>query len=407
MKGRLAVVALGTIVLAMAGSARAQQVAPRDIWTQATAAAREGDFDSATKKRGELLAAGRSYGVRRFPAYAAGAAAMASESTANAALVEWGRKTAGELDARSSAAAFNEADRIARTGSWSGAVPLAAQGLLRVFKNYRGRVLSRADLVIVACAAVLVTFIALALALFIRYGRSMAHDFRESVSVRFSGGSVSVLAFALLFLPLFLWLGPMWLLFYWVAIFFGYAGKAERIAAVILLVLVALIPVVVDAMHTAIAGLDSPGRGWQPLPVKSRPISPDALRRLQELLAVVPDDPLAARPRRQPARVRGEGRSGARFTTSAQLSCDPRYAGAHVNRGNLYFLNNEYQAAMNEYQRRRGVGSETGHRVLQPLGGSGEIVQVRSAGRRCSSERARPTAHSSSAPPETRRRRRS
>ena len=58
----------------------------------------------------------------------------------------------------------------------------------------------------------------------------MAHDFRELLSTRFTGGSVSVLAFALLFLPIFLWLGPMWLLFYWFAIFFGYAGvgRARR-----------------------------------------------------------------------------------------------------------------------------------------------------------------------------------
>ena len=49
MKGRLAALAL---VLAVgAANVRAQQqIAPRDIWPQATAAAREGDIDAATTK---------------------------------------------------------------------------------------------------------------------------------------------------------------------------------------------------------------------------------------------------------------------------------------------------------------------------------------------------------------------
>jgi tetratricopeptide (TPR) repeat protein len=350
MKGRLAAVALALIASAMAVNLRAQQIAPRDIWVQATAAAREGDLQAATKKRNELLAAGRSYGIRTFPAYAIGAAAMAGESQNDGAeLAKWASKTAHELDARSPAVAFSEADRTARTSGWSAAAPQALQGFVHVFRNYRSNLLGRADLLLVAALAVIVTAAVFALALFIRYGRSMAHDFREMLGTRMSGGSVSVLAFALLFLPLFLWLGPMWLFFYWAAIFFGYAGKAERVALILLLVLVALVPIAVDAGAHSIAGVDSPVVAAA-IASSEQAYHPEALRRLQELLAVVPDDSTLHVLVGNLLSFEGLDEQAA-FHYRRAIELQPDNAGAHVNRGNLYFLNNEFQAAINEYQR--------------------------------------------------------
>ena len=94
--------------------------------------------------------------------------------------------------------------------------------------------------------------------MFIRYGRSMGHDFREILSDRFHGGSVSVLAFALLFLPIFLWLSPVWLIFYWFVIFFAYANKLERVLIILFALLLATLPIVVDYISTELAGVDSP-----------------------------------------------------------------------------------------------------------------------------------------------------
>lgn len=327
-----------------------QQLAPRDIWPQATAAAREGDLDMATRRKSELLAAGRTYGIRTFPIYAAGASAWASKlAQTQPEAAAWAERAARELDGRSPAVAFSEADRARRTKGWGNAIPLALQGFPRVFGNYRTTVLSRADLLIVAACAIAITAIILALALFIRYGGSMAHDFRERLGTRFTGGSVSVLAFALLFLPLFLWLGPVWLAFYWFAIFFGYAGWPERAAIVAVLILVALLPVLVDLSAHWIAGVDSPVV-TAAISSSDQAYQPDALRRLQELLTVVPDDPtlhvllgnlLAFEGMDEQALVH--------YRKAVQLR--PRYAGAHVNIGNLHFLNNEFQAAMTEYEK--------------------------------------------------------
>ncbi len=327
-----------------------EQIAPRDIWPQATSAARDGDLDTAEKKKAELLTAAKTYGIRTFPVYAAGASAWASKvAKQQPELAKWAEKVASELDGSSPAVAFSEADRAQRTQGWSSAIPLAMKGFPRVFGNYRTTVLSRADLLLVASAAIAITAILLALALFIRYGRSMAHDFRERLGTRISGGSVTVIAFALLFLPLFLWLGPAWLAFYWFAIFFGYAGWAERILIVVMLILVALLPVLVDLSAHWIAGVDSPVVGAA-ISSADQAYQPDALRRLQELINVVPDDATLHVLMGNLLAFEGlDEQAGVHYRRAVQLR--PRYAGAFVNLGNLLFLNNEFQAAMTEYEK--------------------------------------------------------
>lgn len=349
MRRRFAAAAFALVAFAAPGVVCAQQSAPRDIWPQAAAAAREGDFETATKRTSELGTAGRTYGIKTYPLYAAAAAGLASETgTQTPELTAWATKAAAQLDGRSPAVTFNMADRAARGGDWGKAIPLALQGYAKVFGNYRTNLLGRADLLIVASMALSLTAAILALALFIRYGRSMAHDFREMLSTRLTGGSVSVLAFALLFLPLFLWLGPMWLVFYWFAIFFAYAGLAERIAAVVLLLLIALLPLVVDATAHRIVGVESPVV-MAALSSEDQEYQPEALRRLQELIAVVPDHAMLQLLAGNMQAFEGnDDQAGAHYRRAIELR--PRYAGAHVNLGNLLFLNNEFQAANTEYE---------------------------------------------------------
>jgi len=347
MTGRLAFAALALAALAVPARA---QVAPRDLWPQATAAARDGDFDAASKRTAELLNLGRTYGVKTFPMYAASASGLAGASEKqDPELARWATRAATQLDGRSPAVVFSEADRAAVRNEWGKALRLALQGYARVFGDYRTRLLGRSDMFLLIALAIFVTAVVFALALFIRYGRSIAHDFREILGNLIRGGSVSVLAFALLFLPVFLWLGPIWLVFYWLAISFGYATSGERFAIVLLIVLVAVLPVAVDATANWIAGVDSPAV-MAAISSAGQSYEPDALRRLQELIAVVPDNAMLHVLVGNLLVFEGaEDQAALHYRRATELK--KNYAGAHVNLGNLHFNNNEYQAAITQYER--------------------------------------------------------
>ncbi|HYC60508.1 MAG TPA: hypothetical protein VEK79_13165 [Thermoanaerobaculia bacterium] len=347
MKRRIAVAALAFAAIAATGELCAQQAPPRDLWPQAVTAAREGDFDMAAKRSVELVTTGKTYGITSYPQYAASAAGLASHSEKNVELARWATTMAAQLDGASPAVAFSQADRAGRRQAWGEAVPLVMRGFTRMLGDYRSSLLSRADLLLVAAIAIVLVAILLAIALFIRYGRAMAHDFREMLSTRFTGGSVTVLAFALLFLPVFLWLGPMWLLFYWLAIFFPYANVAERIAVAVLLILVALLPVVVDYTATRVSGVDSPVV-MAAISSANQAYQPEALRRMQELIAIVPDHPVLHLFAGNMQNFEGnDDQAQQHYNRAVELRRG--YAGAHVNLGNLLFMNNEFQAAMTEY----------------------------------------------------------
>ncbi len=336
-------VCLGTL------GARAEQLAPRDIWPQATAAIESGNLADATKHAGELAEAAKTYGIKTFPLYAESAAAMGRRATLqhNDKVADWANRMATQLDPHSPGVAFVRSDLAAEQRNWPGAIRAALTGYANTFANYRSRLLNRSDMIIVLVLAIAVTAMIFAIALFVRYGKTMAHDFREVLSTKMSGGAVSVLAFALLFLPIFVWLGPMWLLFYWFVIFFGYANGLERALILILSLLLAAAPIVLDLTSTWIAGVDSPVM-MAAVASEEASYRPDALRRLQEVVNIVPDDPMLHILLGNLYLQEGnERQSEVHYRRSNELHDN---AGAHVNLGNLHFFAGEVGAAISEYE---------------------------------------------------------
>ena len=233
---RIVVVALFAVMTFAAAAEEEQPKSPRDLWSLAANAAATGDLNEAIKDTNALLTVGKALGIASFPTYAASAAAMArdADKLGKKELADWAAKTADQLDPHSPAVAFSAAERARDQHNWPRMVQYSISGFARVARNYRTRVLGQADLIIAVALALAVSAGIFAIALFIRYARSMGHDFRELLSERFRGGAVSVLAFALLFLPLFLWLSPAWLVLYWFIIFFGYATRTERVPCVLI-----------------------------------------------------------------------------------------------------------------------------------------------------------------------------
>lgn len=348
MRGRL-IATLG--LLALAAAASAAEAPPRDVWPQVTSAVRDGDLATADKKINELVVTGRAYGVRSFPTYATAAASIGNEAASSPAkepTLQWSTRATTALDSDSPAVAFAVADREAARANWGEALPAVLRGFAAVLGDYRSGVLARSDLMIVLTLAVALTAIVFSIVLFIRYGRSMAHDFREILSARLHGGSVSVLAFALLFLPIFLWLGPMWLVFYWFVIFFGYANIRERVLILLVGLLVAALPLIAELSATRAAAVDSPVV-MSAISSAEKSYQPEALRRMQELVALVPDHPTLHILLGNLQVFEGnEQQASEHYRRAIQMNDS---AGAHVNLGNLHFLQNDYSAALTEYAR--------------------------------------------------------
>lgn len=349
MKSRLLPL-LAVWVCLVSRMARAEELAPRDIWPQATSAADAGNLDAAAKKTSELTETGRTYGIKTYPLYAASAAALSRQAAKQGSkpAADWAARAADALDPISPAVAFIGADSAADSKNWGAALTAAFRGFANILRDYRSRLLGRADFLITLLLALALTAVIFAISLLVRYGRAMSHDFREILGGRMHGGSVSVLAFALLFLPIFLWLGPGWLIFYWFIIFFSYAKPVERILIVFLSLLIAAAPLALDLASHWIAGVDSPVV-ISAIASEERSYQPDALRRMQELVNIVPDDAVLHLLIGNLYLQDGdEQQANLHYRRSADLHDS---AGAHVNLGNLHFFNNDFATAVTEYNK--------------------------------------------------------
>lgn len=330
--------------------AQSETIGPRDIWPAATAAADTGDFEAANQRLTQMLDLGRTLGIKRYPLYAQSAIALARQAHAdgNPDLSNWAAATALKLDATSPTVAFSAADLARAQARWGAAASHVFAGLGNSFVDYRTSVITSANLVVVLAIVVTVATFAFALLLLIAYRRAAAHDFRELLGDRFSPGIASVLAFALLFLPLFLWLGPTWLVLYWYLIFFSYATLRERITGSVLLVLFALVPVMLSWSAYRTTGVNGPVLRAA-IASDSQSYQPEAMRRMRELIEVLPEEArlhlLAGN-----LEVLEGNENAALMHYRRATELDNRLAGAYLNAGNLRFLHNDFPAAMLEYQ---------------------------------------------------------
>jgi len=350
-------------------------LSPREIWPQATAASDSGDVAGAEKKVNSLLVAGKTLGIQRFPLYAESAASLARQSykQGNAALSTWAMDTARKLDPVSPDVAFTGADLSRDQGQWGGVFQNIGSGVTSILSDYRAKTLSRADLTLTAAMALAAAAIIFALMLFLRYCRPAAHDFRESLSRKMHGGVATVVAFAILFLPLFFWLGPVWLLLYWFVLFFGYATSREKISIAIVLGLLALLPIITDRAAYRIAGVDSPVVRGSVAAVE-RSYHPDVVRRLQELVVVAPQDPYLHLLLGNLQVLQGDESDAASHYRRA-IELNDRLAGAHLNIGNLHFLNNDFLAAISKYEKAAEIDSDMAIAYYNHSVASGELYK--------------------------------
>ncbi len=346
-----AVLCFMLVLAAMLSSGVIRAESPREIWPQTTAAIDSGDFAAANTKLKALFESGRSSAVRRYPLYAESAAALAQNAarTRNEPLFKWAKDAALRLDPDSAEVAFRLAEVSRTRGDWGGMASNLATGFRRIFSEYTPSLLASTNLLTLIVLALAVTIGIFSIVLFFRYASPAAHDFREALNSRFRPGMSSVLAFALLFLPLFLWLGPAWLVLYWLLLFLPYSSSTEKVVSFVSLSLLALLPLALDWTAYRAAGVDSPiVRGASA--GLSRSYDPESLRRLRDLTSLVPDQPLLhLLVGNLEAQDGNDSESMVHLRRATELN--PKLAGAYLNQGNLHFLDGDFQAASNQYKK--------------------------------------------------------
>ena len=331
--------------------AETQEKSPAELWPEVTALVRTGDLSAARTRLQDLVTAGSAVGVRRFPLYAASAMAMAGEASqkGNRPLADWSIAAARLLDSNLPDVEFAAADIARRRSDWPAVMTALGDGMGKTFSNYRSHVLATSDVVFLLVISVALLSLTFGILLFYRYARPAVHDLREMLSTKLSPNTATVLAWAAMFLPILLWLGPGWLVVYWMAILFSYANPGERVATAILMLLLAVTPPVLAITSYQVSGIDSPIIRAAVANIENS-YDPESLRRLKEMRDLVPRNAilplLMGNMEMQQA---NEGDAAVNYREALQQN--EKLAGAHVNLGNLYYLENDFQTANIEYER--------------------------------------------------------
>lgn len=341
------------VIVAAAGSAHAQaSVATlEDVWLESLRLATTGDLAGATENLERVKQISQQLGVRYFPLYAKSAAGLARQASleGNEALETWAVDAARQLDPASPEVSFVLADIARGDRNWGAVARHLAEGLRHLLVEYSASMTARSDLLIAVSVAILLAACATAMLLTIRYGRQIIHDLRETLSRKFSPGVSTVIAFAVFFLPIFLWLHPIWLMPYWFVLVFAYCSMRERILIGLLLVAVAATPLAAAWSAYRMAGLRTSVVQASEL-VHRNAYDPEVSARLSELLLVMPEEPRLHLLSGNIALIEGnEAQALLHYQRAAEL--DDSFAGAHLNIGNIHFLNGDFPAATVQYER--------------------------------------------------------
>lgn len=331
--------------------AQASVATLQDVWMEALRLASSGNYDDATTNLERVKQISQQLGVPYYPLYAKSAVGLARQAQidGNGALQVWAADAAIELDPNNPEVHFVLADIAGEDGNYTSVATHLLNGLKNVFLKYTASIVARWDLMLSVSVAVLLFACAGSLTLTIRYGRQIIHDLRESLSRKFSPGASTVIAFAVLFLPLFLWLHPIWLMPFWFILAFGYASIRERMLIVILLLSVAALPLAAAWSAYRLAGARTAVVQSAEL-VHRGAYDPEVASRLSELLLVMPEEPRLHLLSGNIALIEGnQNQALVQYQRAAEL--DDRFAGAHLNIGNIHFLNGDFPAATVQYER--------------------------------------------------------
>jgi tetratricopeptide (TPR) repeat protein len=205
-----------------------------DIWRQFELQLKLGSVDTALIQ--DLLRSRNRNGIPKMSEFAISAVRFGQQRMADGKPEEALQlfTSAVSLDPTLSIAYYSQA-RAMMASSWlnvPAAIPIAISGMFAPLHNLSGRIYLISKYVFIITATLLILGWAFALTLLAKYYRLLRHDMMERYT-SMTSNAVGLVMWAILFLPVFLLAGLLWLAPFWLMIFWKYARTSERILSVI------------------------------------------------------------------------------------------------------------------------------------------------------------------------------
>jgi tetratricopeptide (TPR) repeat protein len=212
-----------------------------DTWSSFQSALERGDGDSANQSLAQLIQLKNRNSIPGLPEFAEAAVQEGNRKMAKKRLAEaLSYYTAGSaLDPSFADAYYGQARAYFAQGlpKYRYGITAAIQGFTAPHSSFRGKIYLYSKLVLIGLVAIIACAAIFALILFLKYNRLLRHDAEEKLGPKIPPLAAHFLVWVLLTLPVLFFLGPLWLVPFWLAIFAPYSRNKERVFAIFFLVI--------------------------------------------------------------------------------------------------------------------------------------------------------------------------
>ncbi len=323
-------------------------------WQRWLKAFSEGDRSTADSALEDVLRRTDYLGLAFLPdlSVAASAASIHAAEAGDFERAHWGLEAAESLDPGIPETALAESTVRRLEGDWPGALAAAVRGLTITLSIPRLRHIWTANLVIWGVFLLLLTGMAFLVLQVAVKGSGLFYDLGRLVSPPLPRSVADVVAILLLVWPLFLPHGVLWLLIYWSILIWGYGSVSEKGILVLLWMVLAASPTVINAQRRAVQlELTPPVRLLENL--STRRLHGNLFADLDVLRSLTPDNQAVRELTADLHRRFGQWESarGIYVDLLSEIGAERAAAPVENNLGVYYHRNGEYDQALQYFDR--------------------------------------------------------
>ncbi|MEO8348909.1 MAG: hypothetical protein ABI610_08360 [Acidobacteriota bacterium] len=322
----------------------------RSHWFDLLNALQEKDTTAISTALGAMTKAARAAGIARLSDFSRMAIyeARRAEAAGRTGTAGPAYDAAAVLDDSSFDAAASQVGFLLGHGRISAGVARTPGAIGTIFASGESRLTFGSWIAILLALAVASAALACLLGLFLRHFRRIFHDLQEVASRPFGHRAAKPIAVVLVALPLFLTLGPLWLLLYWSVLAFAYSTHRERVVLALALLSLGILPILVDQL------------GRENL-IRRAPLYRAAVDLAERREDASVEDMLLAAATANPGdsdawlllgmyAERAGDHPRAVFAYGKAIEANPKENRAFVNRGNVRFSEGDFSDAIGDYE---------------------------------------------------------